>query len=87
RTRMNFGQFIAVLRARWLLATVIFTTTVALTVIVSLLLPKQYTAVASVVVDPKPDPLSSVLAGSLINPAFMATQVDVFQSDRVALRV
>ncbi|MBA4217751.1 MAG: chain length determinant protein EpsF [Proteobacteria bacterium] len=84
---MNFGQFIAVLRARWLLATVIFTTTVALTVIVSLLLPKQYTAVASVVVDPKPDPLSSVLAGSLINPAFMATQVDVFQSDRVALRV
>lgn len=84
---MNFGQFIAVLRARWLLATVIFTTTVVLTVVVSLLLPKQYTAVASVVVDPKPDPVSSVLTGSLINPAFMATQVDVFQSDRVALRV
>lgn len=84
---MNFGQFIAVLRARWRLAFAVFATTVVLTVVVSLLLPKQYTAVASVVVDPKPDPLSSVLSGSLINPAFMATQVDVIQSDRVALRV
>ena len=39
------------------------------------------------VVDPKPDPVSSVLSGALMNPAFMATQVDVIQSDRVALRV
>ncbi|WP_422012402.1 chain length determinant protein EpsF [Roseateles sp.] len=84
---MNFGQFIAVLRARWLLALIIFATTVVLAVVVSLLLPKQYTAAASVVVDPKPDPLSSVLSGSLMNPAFMATQVDVILSDRVALRV
>lgn len=84
---MNFGQFIAVLRARWRLALVVFATTVVLAVVVSLLLPKQYTAVASVVVDPKPDPLSSVLSGALMNPAFMATQVDVIQSDRVALRV
>ncbi len=84
---MNFGQFIAVLRARWRLAFVVFATTVVLAVVVSLLLPKQYTAVASVVVDPKPDPLSSVLSGALMNPAFMATQVDVIQSDRVALRV
>lgn len=84
---MNFGQFIAVLRARWLLALTVFAVTVLVTVVVSLLLPKQYTAVASVVVDPKPDPLSSVLTGALMNPAFMATQVDVIQSDRVALRV
>ncbi|MBL8279707.1 MAG: chain length determinant protein EpsF [Pelomonas sp.] len=84
---MNFGQFIAVLRARWLLALIVFATTVVLAVVVSLLLPKQYTAVASVVVDPKPDPVSSVLSGALMNPAFMATQVDVIQSDRVALRV
>ena len=84
---MNFGQFIAVLRARWVLALAVFAATVIVTVVVSLLLPKQYTAVASVVVDPKPDPLSSVLTGALMNPAFMATQVDVIQSDRVALRV
>jgi chain length determinant protein EpsF len=84
---MNFGQFFAVLRARWLLALIVFATTVTIAVVVSVLLPKQYTAVASVVVDPKPDPVSSVLAGSLINPAFMATQVDVILSDRVALRV
>lgn len=84
---MNFGQFLAVLRARWVVALAIFATTVALTIVISLLLPKQYTAVASVVVDPKPDPLSAMMAGSLMNPAFMATQVDVIQSDRVALRV
>jgi succinoglycan biosynthesis transport protein ExoP len=84
---MNFGQFMAVLRARWLLALAVFAVTVTVTVVVSLLLPKQYTAIASVVVDPKPDPLSSVLTGALMNPAFMATQVDVIQSDRVALRV
>lgn len=84
---MNFGQFMAVLRARWLLALAVFAVTVTVTVVVSLLLPKQYTAVASVVVDPKPDPVSSVLSGALMNPAFMATQVDVIQSDRVALRV
>lgn len=84
---MNFGQFIAVLRARWSLALIVFATTVVLAVVVSLLLPKQYTAVAAVVVDPKPDPLSSVLSGALMNPAFMATQVDIIQSDRVALRV
>lgn len=84
---MNFGQFLAVLRARWVLALAVFAATVLVTVVVSLLLPKQYAAVASVVVDPKPDPLSSVLGGSLMNPAFMATQVDVIQSDRVALRV
>ena len=64
---MNFGQFMAVLRARWLLALAVFAVTVTVTVVVSLLLPKQYTAVASVVVDPKPDPVSSVLSLSLIH--------------------
>ncbi|MCV2370145.1 chain length determinant protein EpsF [Roseateles oligotrophus] len=84
---MSFGQFIAILRARWVLSAALFALTVLTTVVVSLLLPKQYSAVASVVIDPKPDPLSSVLYGGGANPAFMATQVDVIQSDRVALRV
>ena len=61
--------------------------TVATTVVVSLLLPKQYKAVASVVVDSKPDPVSAVIYGGMASPAFMATQVDIIQSERVALRV
>lgn len=84
---MSFGQFIAILRARWILSAALLVLTVLVTIVVSLVLPKQYSAVASVVIDPKPDPLSTVLYGGGANPAFMATQVDVIQSDRVALRV
>jgi chain length determinant protein EpsF len=84
---MTFGQFISVLRARWWVALLVLVLTVATTVTVSLLLPKQYLAAASVVVDFKPDPISAVMYGGMASPAFMATQVDIIQSDRVASRV
>lgn len=84
---MNFRQLFAVLRARWWVMALVFGFTVAATVIVSLLLPKQYVANASVVVDVKPDPVSAVFSGGMISPALMATQVDVINSERVALRV
>ncbi|MCU0922036.1 MAG: chain length determinant protein EpsF [Burkholderiaceae bacterium] len=61
--------------------------TVATTVVVSLLLPRQYTATATIVVDFKPDPVSAVVFGGMASPAFMATQVDIVRSERVALRV
>ena len=84
---MTFGQFLSILRARWWVVVLVLGLTVATTVVVSLLLPKQYKAVASVVVDLKPDPVSAVMFGGMASPAFMATQVDIIQSDRVALRV
>lgn len=84
---MNISQFIAILRARWVLVCAILATSVVVTIVISLMLPKQYTSTASVVVDPKPDPVASALYGGMMNPAFMATQVDVIQSDRVAARV
>jgi polysaccharide biosynthesis transport protein len=65
----------------------VFGLTVATTLVVSLLLPKQYKAVASVVVDFKPDPVSAVVYGGMASPGFMATQVDIIQSERVAQRV
>jgi chain length determinant protein EpsF len=40
-----------------------------------------------VVVDFKPDPISAVMFGGMASPAFMATQVDIIQSERVAQRV
>ncbi|MFY7927512.1 MAG: hypothetical protein ACOVS5_01465, partial [Oligoflexus sp.] len=49
----SFGQFLAVLRARWLLAAAVFGVTVLVAVIITLLQTRQYAAVASVVVDPK----------------------------------
>lgn len=84
---MTFGQFLSIFRARWWVAALILLIAVVATLLVSLTLPKQYKAVASVVVDFKPDPLSAVMFGGMASPAFMATQVDIIQSDRVAQRV
>jgi len=84
---MNLGQFFSILRARWLIAALVLFATVFTTVAISLLLPKQYTAVASVVIDAKPDPVSAMMYPGMASPGYMATQVDVIQSDRVALRV
>ncbi len=84
---MSFGQFLSILRARWWVLLLVLGLTVATTVVVSLLLPKQYTATASVVVDFKPDPITTAVFGGIPSPAVMATQVDILMSERVALRV
>lgn len=84
---MTFGQFLSILRARWWVVLLVLGLTVATTVVVSLLLPKQYTATASVVVDFKPDPITAAVFGGMPSPAVMATQVDILTSERVALRV
>lgn len=84
---MTVGQFFSILRARWWVVLLVLGLVVAGTLAVSFALPKKYTASASVVVDPKPDPVSAVLYSGGASPAFMATQVDIIQSDRVAQRV
>ncbi len=85
---MNFEQFLLILRARlWLLLSVA-ALVVATTLTVSLLLPKQYSATASVVVDAKGvDMLSGMQMQAMLMPSYMATQVDIINSDRVAQRV
>jgi hypothetical protein len=53
-----------------------------------LLLPKQYTAGTAVVVDVKsPDPIMGMVLPAMVAPGYMATQVDIIQSDKVAQRV
>jgi len=84
---MSFGQFLSILKARRWVALAVLLATVLTTLGVSLLLPKQYTATASVVIDSKPDPVSALLYSGAASPGYMATQVDVLQSDRVARRV
>ena len=84
---MTFGQFLSILRARKWAALLVFALVVATTVAVSLLLPKQYDAAASVVIDIKPDPVSAMAFPTMAMPSFMATQVDILTSDRVALKV
>lgn len=83
---MNLNQFLAILKARWWVALLVLILTVGTTLGVSLMLPKQYSATATVVIDVKPDPIAGQYAG-MLSPSYMATQVDVIQSDRVMRRV
>ncbi len=85
---MTIQQFLFILRARARLALAILFATVITTLVVSLLLPKQYTANTAVVVDVKsPDPIAGMVLPGMITPGYMATQVDIITSDRVAQRV
>ena len=85
---MNFQQFLLILHARLRIVLYTLGATVATTLIVSLILPKQYTATTAVVVDVKsPDPIMGMVLPAMVAPGYMATQVDIIQSDKVAQRV
>ena len=85
---MNFTQFLLILNARkWIILGVLFVT-VATTAAVSLWLPKEYTATATLIVDSKSkDPFTGQLLPAQMFPGYMATQVDVIKSPQVATRV
>jgi len=85
---MTFQQFLLILKARFWTVILTLLFTVAVTVGVSLVIPKLYTSTAAVVVDVKsPDPVMGLVLPGLITPGYMATQVDIINSDRVAQRV
>ena len=85
---MNLSQFLSIIRAHWLVVAFVLALTVGTAVGISLMLPKQYIATATVVVDQsRPDPVAAAIYQGNPSPAFMATQVDVIKSERVALRV
>lgn len=85
---MNLSQLFSILKARKWVAIPVFLLTVVTAVVVSLLLPKQYVGTASILVDPRPDPIAgAVVADVRMNPAYVTTQVDVLKSPRVAQRV
>ena len=55
------------------------------TALVNALLPKSYTSTVAVLVDVKsPDPIAGIIFPGMNSPSYMATQVDVIQSDRVS---
>ena len=85
---MTLQQFLLILRARYKIILFILLVTVSITLAVSLLLPKQYTATTAIVLDVRsPDPVSGMLLPGLASPGYMATQIDIINSSRVAQRV
>lgn len=85
---MNFSQLLLVLKARLKLILLTFFTIVGLTVLLSLVWPKSYTATASLVVNYKGvDTLTGLATPAQLLPGYMATQVDIIGSHAVAVKV
>lgn len=83
---MTAAQILLLLRARWRFAVLVLLGVVSLATAISLLRTPQYTATASVVLDVKsPDPIAGVVLPGLTTVGYMATQMGVLQSERVAL--
>ena len=83
---MNLSHFLAVLRARWLSAVIVFAAVLVATVLYLVFATRVYTATASLLIDFKPDPVSSMLYGGA-TPSQINTQIEIMRSDRVAQRV
>lgn len=84
---MNLRQALLILRLRWWVVVGTLLAATGLAVGVSLLLPKQYTAETSLLLDIKTDPLVATLVPAFAGPAYIATQSEILQSERVATRV
>ena len=83
---MSIKQFLRIVWARkWIALAVMVFVAIAGTA-TTLLLPKLYTAEAAMVVDIRVDPVLGALAPALAAPSYMATQIDILKSERVATR-
>jgi chain length determinant protein EpsF len=84
---MTLQELLLILRARAKVVVITLLATLLSTLALSVLLPKQYTATTAVVIDVKsPDPIAGMILPGMISPGYMATQVDIITSDRVAQR-
>lgn len=85
---MNFTQFLLILKARFKIILITFGLTVLTTLVVSLLLPKSYTATTSLVLNYKGmDPVTGLALPAQLMPGYMATQIDIITSRNVAMKV
>lgn len=86
---MNLIQFLLILRARiWIVLSIFLVAVTTTTLVTVFLLPNQYTATTTVVVDSKAkDPFTGQLLPIQLLPGYMATQADIIMSRRVALKV
>src|SRR5947208_2256314 len=85
---MSIAQYLRIIWARKWLVLALLAATTAFGVFVTLfVMSKQYTAEASMVVEVRNDPVLGALAPGMASPAYMATQVEILRSDRVAGRV
>ena len=83
---MFLSQYLRILWARKGLVLSLFVLVAAVGVAITLTMPRQYTAQASLVVDIRIDPALGALAPALAAPSYMQTQIEILRSERVASR-
>lgn len=84
---MSLPQVLDVLKARWLSGLTVLGLVVGIVLVATLLQNKQYTALATVLLDIRTaDPLGGTVVAGNGTTNYMATQVGVVRSERVALR-
>jgi len=79
-------QYLRIIWARKWVVLALFVLIAAAGITTTMLLPRQYTADASLVVEVRIDPALGALAPALAAPSYMATQVEILRSERVASR-
>nr|WP_321238914.1 chain length determinant protein EpsF [uncultured Tolumonas sp.] len=85
---MSFQQLWQILLARKKIALGILSLVVITSTVVSLLLPKQYTAEADIAIDTiKVDPITNISMSGQLVAGYMATQVDIISSHNTARKV
>lgn len=85
---MSFSQLLSIIIARKWIAIWVFLVTVLVTAAVSFLLPKSYSATATLVINFKgADPVTGFMLPAPLMPGYIATQVDILESRNVALKV
>lgn len=84
---MSLHQFLSIMRARRGLAGLILLATLALALAWVVLHPAVYVAKAPVLVDMRPDPTNPQPVYNPVPPGYIATQIDIVKSDKVAERV
>ncbi len=83
---MFLTQYLRIIWARKWVVLALFIVIAAAGVTWTLLLPRQYTAETSLIVEVRIDPALGALAPALAAPSYMATQVEILKSERVASR-
>lgn len=85
---MSFGQFVQILRARLWLILFTLVVTMGTTVAITLNMAPKYTASATLVINfGSGDPMGNNSLPVQLSPSYMATQIDILKSHRVARRV
>ena len=85
---MSLTQVLLALRARWWIAVLTLFFALGAAESINLLATPKYKATATVIVDYKgTETISGAPSVLAFSPAYLATQVDIIESHRVALRV